>query len=177
VLLQSDGWMDEWFHFRWPLAKTRYTCGLPQVYISVCTCVMHPPKTNLKPRRGLSWLVSRFRHGTRLRNLCDTSTKSKTACTILARGAILKGFSLHLQIPLIGLACCQTCRQPSPGAFGLGPSAPYSLTSRTCITLFRSPQTHRSSSRKRKAFVYVDRKRCPVSSCVRRYARFSTRVL
>lgn len=45
-------------------------------------------------------------------------------------------------------------------------------SSRTCIRLSRSPQTHRSSSRKRKAFAYVDNQQCPVRNCVSRYARF-----
>jgi hypothetical protein len=168
-----DGWMDGFIDadpslwaicslalwIKYMLSSTRLYHFLDELGASSGPVVAYSP------------LLLSCLHGTRLRNRWDASAKSKTASTVLARGALSGPPLLPSPDPPTSVEM-QLNASPTFSRSSRRNSLSAGQSSRTCITLSRSPQTHRSSSRNPKAFAYVDSQQCPVRSCVSRYARF-----
>ena len=150
---------------------SRTICSLPQLYINVRTCVVYHFLNELRASLGptvASWplFLGCCPHGARLRNRCDASAKSRTASTVLARGAVLFSRGPPRRAGMLLNASPTFSRSSRRRCLSSGQSR------RTWITLSRPPQTHWSSSRKRNILAYDDNQQCPVRSCVMRYARF-----
>lgn len=108
------------------------------IYTSRNTCSCTTSKTNLEPRRGLSWphgphcLVC-CPHGARLRKRCDASAKSRTASTVLAREAVPLSPDPPNKVVMLLNASLTFPRSSRRRSLSDGQS------SRTCITLSRPP--------------------------------------